>query len=152
MQEARRSLTTARLPRIVTLRLASRSPRGAFAALALAVLVAIAAISLATAGLLSRARQPGGSALVAAAGPAPDYTSDYGTAFDPFVIANSQRRSVPAPSDSGSDYGTAYDPFVIENSRVRYTPVAPAADPASDYGTEFDPFVVENSRPRYTGR
>ncbi len=64
------------------------------------------------------------------AAPAPNYASDYGTEFDPFVIANSQRRYVAAQSDSGSDYGTAYDPFVIENSRVRYTPSTPAVAPS----------------------
>ena len=124
MQEARRSLTTARLSRIVTLWVPSLASRGAFAALALVALVAIAAMSLVAAGQLPRAGQPGGSALVAAAGPAPDYASDYGTEFDPFVIQNSQRH---------------------------YAPLAPAPDAASDLGTEFDPFVIENSRPRYAG-
>ena len=95
-------------------------------ALVAALLLALGALAATAAGTL-RPGRPAVSAPVPVAA-APDYTSDYWTNYDPFVIANSWPRYAPltpAP-DYTSDLGTEYDPFVIANSRPRYVPAAPA--------------------------
>ena len=151
MRQAHSSSTIARLSQVLTLRIPSRALRGTVAALAFALLVGVAGVALALAG------QPPStghrSAPLPAVAAAPDYNSDLGTEFDPFVIENSRvryRSLAPAP-DYTSDLGTDYDPFVIANSQHRYVSLAPPPDYTSDLGTEYDPFVIANSRPRYTG-
>ena len=107
MQQAHRPSTLARLSQVLLPRVPARTLRGTVAALGLALLVGVAVAALALGGQLSGSGQGDAPTLGAALAPAPDYTSDLGTEFDPFVIGS---------------------------SRVRYTPSVPAALPSAYTG------------------
>ncbi len=106
-------------------------------------------------------------------------TSDYGTAFDPYVLQGSQPMLpaypyvITAPAQPAaaasttaatSDLGTAFDPYIIQGGQ-RAMPVYPyvivgvqrpyvpdpTANATSDYGTAFDPYVLQGSQPLYRG-